>query len=366
MKVPLLDLKRQYATIRDEVDEAMRSVVESQMFILGPQVKRLEEAVAAYCGTKHAMGCASGSDALLLALWALGVGPGDEVITSTYTFFATAGSIARLGATPVFVDIEPDTYNAQAEQVESKLTPATKAIVPVHLYGQCADMDPILDVAQRHGIRVVEDMAQAIGAEYRGRRAGSMSAAGCLSFFPSKNLGGFGDGGMVVTDDDDLAAKISSLSVHGSSVKYYHDQVGMNSRLDAIQAAVLNVKIQHIDQWNEGRRARAAYYDRALDALPVTTPVTRDHCLHIYHQYVIRVGDRDGLHEHLKAAEVGTALYYPLPLHLQECFAHLGYREGDLPESEAAAKCTLALPVFPELSEGEQDYVVRCIEEYLV
>ena len=365
MKVPLLDLKRQYATIRDEVEEAMRSVVESQMFILGPQVERLEDAVAAYCGAKHAVGCASGSDALLLALMALGVGAGDEVITSTYTFFATAGSIARLGAKPVFVDIEPDTYNLQAAQIESKLTSATKAVVPVHLYGHCADMEAVLGVADKHGIRVVEDMAQAIGAEYRGHRAGSMAAAGCISFFPSKNLGGFGDGGMVVTDDDELADKLSSLRVHGSKTKYYHFEVGINSRLDALQAAVLNVKVRYVDSWSEGRRARAAYYDRAFEKLPVATPVTREGCRHIYHQYIIRVADRDGLHEHLKAKDVGAALYYPVPLHLQECFADLGYSEGDLPESEAAAKSTLALPVFPELTEEEQDYVVQCSEEYV-
>ena len=365
MEVPLLDLKRQYATIRGEVEEAMRAVVESQHFILGQEVEDLEAAVAGYCGTKHAVGCASGSDALLLALMALDIGPGDEVVTSTYTFFATAGAISRLGAKPVFVDIEPDTYNLKTADLEAKLTSAAKAIIPVHIYGQCADMEPILAVARERGIRVVEDMAQAIGSEYRGQKAGAIGDMGCLSFFPSKNLGGFGDGGMVVTNDDEIADKVLLLRVHGSRPKYYHAVVGINSRLDALQAAVLNVKAKYLDQWNEGRRERAAYYNEALGELPVQTPVTRDDCVHIYHQYVVQVADRDGLQKHLTDKGVGSALYYPVPLHLQECFADLGYRDGDLPESEAAARSTIALPIFAELTTEEQDYVVDSIREFV-
>lgn len=366
MNVPLLDLKRQYATIRDEVEEAIRGVVESQMFILGEEVAKLEQAIADYCGSAHAVGCASGSDALLLALMALGVGPGDEVITSTYTFFATAGAVSRLGAKPVFVDVDPATYNLQPEQIEPKITTATKAILPVHLYGQCADMAPILDVAKRHGLPVVEDMAQAIGAEYRGRKAGTLGDVGCMSFFPSKNLGGFGDGGMVVTNDDAIADQVELLRVHGSRPKYYHAAVGINSRLDALQAAVLSVKLPHLYGWTKGRQERATYYDEAFADLPVQTPVIRDDCTHIYHQYVVRVADRDGLVAHLKAKDVGCALYYPVPLHLQDCFSPLGYREGDLPQAEAAAKSTVALPIFPELSVEEQEYVVSCIEEFLL
>jgi dTDP-4-amino-4,6-dideoxygalactose transaminase len=365
MEVPLLDLKRQYAAIKDEIDAALRSVVESQHFILGPHVEKLEAAVADYCGTKYAVGCASGTDALLLALMAVGVGPGDEVITPTYTFFATAGSIARLGAKPVFVDIEPDTYNIRADQVEAKVSRATKAIVPVHLYGQCADMDAILAVARRRGLRVVEDAAQAMGAEAAGRLAGSMGDAGCISFFPSKNLGGFGDGGMVVSNDAAIADKVRLLRVHGGKQKYYHDIVGLNSRLDALQAAVLNVKIKYLDGWNEARRERAAYYTRAFQSMPVQAPVVRPGRTHIYHQYVIRAANRDGLYKHLQERRVGCALYYPLPLHLQACFRPLGYKEGDLPAAEAAAKSTLALPVFPELTQQEQDYVASSIREFV-
>ena len=365
MKVPLLDLKRQYAAIKSEVDPVLQSVIDSQMFILGAEVENLEAAVADYCHTTHAVGCASGSDALLLALMAAGVGEGDEVITSTYTFFATAGAIARLGAKPVFVDILPDTYNMDPDQIEAKVTGATKAIVPVHIYGQCADMDPILDIATKHGLRVIEDTAQAIGAGYKGRCAGAMGDVGCISFFPSKNLGAWGDGGMVVTNDDELEDKIRLLRVHGSRPKYYHAMVGINSRLDALQAAVLNVKIKHLDEWSDGRRHKAAYYDEKLHDLPVQTPVTRDDCTHIFHQYMIRVENRDGLQEHLKAKDVGCALYYPVPLHLQQCFAVLGYRPGVLPQSDAAANSTIALPVFPELTDEEQDYVVACVREFV-
>lgn len=353
MKVPLLDLTAQYAAIRDEVRRAMDEVCDSQQFILGPQVERLERAVAGYCQCAHGIGVSSGTDALLVALMALDINAGDEVITTPYTFFATAGAIARLGARPVFVDIEPDTYNINAALIERAITPRTKAIVPVHLFGQCAEMDAIL----KFGLPVIEDAAQAIGAEYKGRRASSMGLMGCLSFFPTKNLGGFGDAGMVVTNDAGLAERVRVLRVHGMQPKYYHRLIGGNFRLDALQAAVLNVKLKYLDEWTRRRQANAAFYNARLRGPVAVHP-------HIYNQYVIRSKQRDRLRAHLTAAGIGTEIYYPVPLHLQECFAYLGYRQGDFPEAEAAARETLALPVYPELTREQLEYVVEAVRGF--
>lgn len=350
MKVPLLDLKAQYATIREEVRRVMDEVCDSQQFILGPHVESLEKTVAAYSQCAHGVGVSSGTDALLVALMALDIKAGDEVITTPYSFFATAGVIVRLGARPVFVDIEPRTYNINPSLIERAITPRTRAIMPVHLYGQCADMDAIL----HFGLPVIEDAAQAIGAEYKGRRAGSMGVMGCLSFFPTKNLGGFGDAGMVVTDDAALAERLRILRVHGMQPKYYHRFVGGNFRLDALQAAILSVKFRHLDAWTQKRRENAAFYNARM-----TGPAAVHH--HIYNQYVIRSKQRDILQAHLKAAGIGTEIYYPLPLHLQECFASLGYRPGDFPESEAAARETLALPIYPELTAEQLEHVTTAI-----
>jgi len=365
MKVPLLDLQAQYATIRKELRAAVDEVMESCRFILGPYVQEFEKAVADYCGARYAVGVASGTDALLLALRACQVGPGDEVITTPYSFFATAGVISRLGAVPVFADIEPETYNINPDLIAEKITPRTRVIMPVHLYGQCAEMDPILEVAEKHGLKVVEDAAQAIGAEHHGRKAGTMGHLGCFSFFPSKNLGGLGDGGMVVTDDEDLADLVRILRVHGSKPKYYHSIVGYNSRLDALQAAALQVKLNYLDEWTEGRRRHAAIYDERLRDLDLVTPRSWEYNRHIYNQYTIRVADRDGLQQHLKEHDIGTALYYPLPLHLQECYRDLGGREGDHPEAEGAARETISIPVYPELSEEQQEYVIGQISSFL-
>jgi dTDP-4-amino-4,6-dideoxygalactose transaminase len=365
-----LDLKAQYATIKAEVLPAVEKVLESQQFILGAAVQECERLIAEYSRCKHGVGVTSGTDALLACLMAEGIGPGDEVITTPYTFFATAGCIARVGATPVFVDICPKTYNIDASRIERSITPRTKAIMPVHLYGQCTDMDTILQIAQRHKLIVIEDAAQAIGAEWKGRRAGSMGHYGCFSFFPSKNLGCAGDGGMIVTQDDDRAEKLRVMRAHGSKPKYYHSVIGGNFRLDALQAAIVSVKLPHLDAWTAGRQANAARYRalfdqagltaRGLVQLPHELPDVR----HIYNQFVIRVGRRDELREHLTKQGIGTEVYYPVPLHLQKCFAYLGCHEGDFPESEAAARETLALPIYPELTEAQAAHVVRMISEF--
>jgi dTDP-4-amino-4,6-dideoxygalactose transaminase len=367
ISVPLLDLKAQYATIEAEVVEAVQQVLRSQQFILGPQVTECERAVAAYCGCQHAVGVSSGTDALLVALMAEGIGPGDEVLTTPYTFFATAGSIARLGARPVFVDICPTSFNLDVSQLEARITPRTRAILPVHLYGQCADMDAILAIAGRHHLAVIEDAAQAIGAEIKGRRAGSMGHYGCFSFFPSKNLGGGGDGGMVVVQDAERAERLRVLRVHGSKPKYYHALIGGNFRLDTIQAAIVAAKLPHLDAWTAARQANAERYRqlftaaglvaRGIVGLPYVLPDVR----HIFNQFVIRVPDRDSLREWLKEHGVGNEVYYPVPLHLQECFAYLGYHAGDFPESERAARETLALPIYPELNAQQAAYVVDCV-----
>ena len=366
--VPLLDLKAQYATIRDEVRAAMDRVAESQHFILGPEVTALEAEVAAYAQCRFGIGVSSGTDALLVALMALDLQPGDEIITTPYTFFATAGCIARLGAKPVFVDIDPATYTIDPAAIEAAVTSRTRAILPVHLYGQMTEMDLLMAVANRHGLLVIEDAAQAIGAEYKGQRAGSIGHMGCFSFFPSKNLGGFGDGGMVVTNDAALAETITLLRGHGAKPKYYHKVVGGNFRLDALQAAVLRVKLPYLDRWTAGRQRNAATYrqlflDLGLDRV-VGLPTELVEGRHIYNQFVIRCPQRDALMAHLKAHAIGHEIYYPVPLHLQECFADVGYRQGDFPQSEAAAKETLALPIYPELTAAMQNAVVMAIAEF--
>ena len=368
--VPLLDLKAQYETIRGEVQEAINGVLESQRFILGPEVEALEEEVAAYSHTGYGIGVSSGSDALLVSMMAIAIRPGDEVITTPYTFFSTAGSIARLCARPVFVDIDPTTYNIDPSKIEQAITPKTKAIIPVHLYGQMADMDPIMEIAERHKLYVIEDAAQAIGAEYKGRRAGSIGHLGCFSFFPSKNLGGFGDGGMVVSNDPKLADRVSLLRNHGYRPKYYNKVIGGNFRLDAIQAAVLRVKLRHLDDWTAGRQRNAATYQKffkesgLLDAkIPVVLPHDAGWGRHIYNQFVIRVPRRDELKAYLEKNGIGCEIYYPVPLHLQECFTDLGYKEGAMPHSELAAGETLALPIYPELSDDMQKTVVKLMKE---
>lgn len=368
VNVPLLDLKAQYRSIRTEIMAALESVCDEQAFILGARVADLEKDIQGYVGASHAVGVASGTDAILLALMACGVGPGDEVVTVPYTFFATAGSISRLGAKPVFVDIKPDTYNLDPALLESALTPKTKAVMPVHLYGQCAEMEPILKTAAARKLPVIEDAAQAIGAARRGRQAGTLGQAGCFSFFPSKNLGGFGDGGMVTTNDQALADRVRMLRVHGSRVKYVHEMIGLNSRLDALQAAVLRIKLTHLEEWTKGRQRNAARYDSLfkdaglLDR--VTLPAVTAENRHVYNQYVVRVPQRDQLRTFLQEQGVGTEIYYPTPLHLQVCYKDLGYREGSFPQSERAAKETLALPVFAELTADQQVYVVETIKKF--
>jgi dTDP-4-amino-4,6-dideoxygalactose transaminase len=369
--VPALDLKSQYQGIRDEIDAVVRRVIESQMFVQGPEVAQLEAELAEYCGAARGVGCASGTDALLLPLMALEIGDGDEVITSPYTFFATGGSIWRTGARPVFVDIEPDTYNIDPARIESAITPRTRAIIPVHLYGQTADMDPINEIAGRSGLFVLEDAAQAIGAAYHGRRAGRLGHVAAFSFYPSKNLGGFGDGGLMTTDDLDLGRTLARLRVHGMEPKYVHHEVGINSRLDALQAAVLRVKLRHLDAWTAGRRAVADRYKdlfqaHRLDDL-IALPVERPGYLHVYNQYVIRVPGpiRDAMRDFLTSRQIGTEIYYPIPLHLQTCFAALGHQEGDFPFAEAAALQTLALPMYPELTDEQQRHVVGSIRQFL-
>ena len=366
MNIPLLDLKAQYATIKDEVNAAITEVLESQHFILGPKVEQCEGAIAAYSSCLYGIGVSSGSDALLACLMAENVGPGDEVITTPYTFFATVGAISRLGATPVFVDIDPVTYNMDGAQVASRITRKTRAIIPVHLFGQMADMGPVMAVAKEHNLVVIEDAAQAIGAEDKGRRAGSIGHYGCFSFFPSKNLGAIGDGGMIVTNDAERADKLRVLRGHGAQPKYYHRIVGGNFRLDAVHAAVVLSKLPHLDDWTAARRNNAKRYDQLFKAanLPITLPaMVTDR--HIFNQYVIRTAQRDQLQAFLKQKGIGSEVYYPVPMHLQDCFAYLGVREGALPESERAAKESLAIPVYPELREEQACRVVDCIGEFL-
>ncbi|MGE3819134.1 MAG: DegT/DnrJ/EryC1/StrS family aminotransferase [Isosphaeraceae bacterium] len=371
MAVPALDLKAQYQTIRDEIDRVVREVIESQYFILGPEVSGLEAEVASYCGVSHGVGCASGSDALLLPLLAMGVGPGDEVVTSPYTFFATGGAIWRTGARPVFVDVDPVTFNMDPDLFEAAITSRTKVVLPVHLFGQTAEMDRINAIASRHGLIVLEDAAQAIGAEYQGTRTGALGHVAAFSFYPSKNLGGFGDAGLIATNDPELARKMARLRVHGMEPKYHHHEVGFNSRLDALQAAVLRVKLRHLDAWSDARRAAAARYDELFHEAGLTDVVTLPRALegrrHVYNQYVIRVPSdrRDSLREFLTQRRIGTEIYYPIPLHLQVCFAELGHKPGDFPISEAAALETVALPIYPELGEAAQRHVVSSIARFV-
>lgn len=368
--VPALDLKAQYRTIRDEIDAVIRGVVESQYFVLGPEVSAFEAEVAQYCKARHAIGCASGSDALLLPLMGWEIGAGDEVISPPYTFFATAGAVWRTGAKPVFVDIDPVSYNIDPAQIEAAITPRTKAIIPVHLYGQAADMDPINAIARKHGLKVLEDAAQAIGSGYQGRSVGTLADAAAFSFYPSKNLGGFGDGGLVTTEDDAFGKRIARLRVHGMEPRYHHHEVGFNSRLDALQAAVLRVKLRHLPAWTEARRSVAERYRGLFDAFrlseAVTLPVEVPGRFHVYNQFVIRVPEaaRDPLRAHLAERKVGTEIYYPIPMHLQVCFASLGHGPGDFPVSEAAARQTIALPIYPELADEDLRHVVASIAEY--
>ena len=362
--VPLLDLKAQYETIRADLDAAVRGVLESARFIGGPEVSGLEQEVARYSQCAHAVGCASGTDALLLSLWALGVAPGDEIITTAYSFFASAGVITNNGATPVFVDIDPRTYNLDPLKLEAAFTPRTKAVIAVSLYGQCCDVPAIKAVCDRHQAFLIEDAAQSIGSEWEGKRSGSMSDFGCFSFFPSKNLGGAGDGGMVVAQSQELADKVRLLREHGSKPKYYHAIVGTNSRLDALQAAILRVKLKHLDRWSEGRARNAALYNSLFEGSRVVRPHHDPRTRHIYNQYVIRVPKRDELRKFLGERTIGNEVYYPVPLHLQKCFAALGYKEGDMPNAEAAAKETIALPIYPELTEAQIRYVAATVREF--
>lgn len=364
MKITSLDLKRQYESIREEIDKAVLEVIASQSFILGPFVEAFERCMAKFCRVKHAIGVSSGTDAILLALMACGIKGGDEVITTPFTFFATAGSIARLGAVPVFVDIDPATYTIDVKQIASVLSKKTKAILPVHLYGQCADMDAILEIARAQRLMVIEDAAQAVGAVYKGKSAGTLGDVGCFSFYPTKNLGGYGDGGLVTTNDDGLAESLSILRVHGSKQKYYHSHVGINGRLDAMQASILSVKLRYLDGWSDKRRSVASYYNKNLEGLPVRLPKVESYNSHIYHQYVIATVERDSLAKYLEQQGIETAIYYPVSLHLQSCFEYLGYRKGDFPESEKASRETLALPIYPEINQKEQDYVIHHIRNF--
>ncbi len=364
MKVPLLDLQAQYAPIRWETRQAIDRVCDSQKFILGPEVSALEQEIADFCGVAHAVGVSSGTDALLIALMAAGIDPGDEVITSPFTFFATAGVIARLGAKPVFVDIQENSFNLDPAQIEAKVTERTKAILPVHLFGRCAEMPRLLEIARSKNLLVIEDAAQAIGAhDESGTRAGAFGHAGCFSFFPSKNLGAFGDGGMVVTNDKDMAMKLSILRVHGGEPKYHHAVIGGNFRLDALQAAVLRVKLKYLSLWTQARKVNAARYRNlfAQGGLLGKITLPEDAPGHIYNQFVVRCPDRDALKAFLRRQGVETEIYYPIPLHLQKCFEYLGYKEGDFPRAEAAALDALALPIYPELTEEQQSYVVEQI-----
>ena len=363
--VPLVDLKAQYASIKPEMDAAIQRVLSHCGFIMGPEVKAFEEAFAVYCGAEQAVGVASGTAALHLSLLACSLGPGDEVITTPFTFFASGEAISQTGARPVFVDIDPFTYNIDPARIEAAITPRTKAIMPVHLYGQPAEMDPILGVAHRHDLLVIEDAAQAHGAEYRGRRAGSVGDLACFSFYPSKNLGCYGDGGMIVGSDPELLARVRKLRDHGRISKYEHDELGWGYRLDALQAAILGVKLRHLDDWNEARRAHAARYDELFADTEVIRPTVLDHVKHIYHCYVIRTSRRDELVEHLKAEGIGVVIHYPLPLHLQPAYKDLGHQLGDFPVSEACAKEIVSLPMYPELTSEQQERVAEAVKEFV-
>jgi dTDP-4-amino-4,6-dideoxygalactose transaminase len=367
MNVPMLDLSEQYLSLKSEIMDALDEVMTSSRFILGPNVKKLEEDIATYSNVAHGVGVANGSDALHISLMGCGVQEGDEVIAPAFTFFATAGAIARAGATPVFVDIDPKTFNIDPGKIEEAITDKTKAIIPVHLYGQMADMDRIAAIAKKHNIAVIEDAAQAIGSEYKGKKVGELGTTATYSFFPTKNLGAYGDAGMIVTNDPEVAERMRVIRVHGSKPKYYHHVLGYNSRLDELQAAILNVKFPHLNDWSKLRRERAERYTSLLNEQlsgKVVTPFIEEHNYHIFHQYTIRVERRDELQAYLKEQGIATMVYYPKPLHLQPVFEYLGYKEGDLPVTEKACEEALSLPMFPELKQEQQEYVVSKIVEF--
>jgi len=366
MSVPMVDLKIQYAAIRDEVASAVHGVIESTHFILGPQGKALEEAIAAYHGVKYAVAVASGTDALHLALRAAGITRGDEVITTPFTFIATAEAASYIGAVPVFVDIDPVTFNIDISKIEAAITKKTKAIIPVHLYGAPVEMDRLMQVAEKHGLKVIEDCAQSFGAEYRGKKTGAFGDIGCFSFFPSKNLGAYGDGGMVVTDDAKLAEHLHSLRNHGSHIRYYHDEIGYNSRLDELQAAILRIKFGYIDEYNAKRRNNAFLYNRFFAGTGIQTPSEQDNTKHVFHQYTIRVKNRDAVKRKLDAGNVTSSMiYYPVPLHLQAAYKGLGMKPGSLPKAEQAAQEVLSLPMYPELTEEQIKLVVDAVKRAL-
>ncbi len=362
MAVPLLDLKRQYDKIKDKIDKAVLDVFDHGKFILGPEVAELEAKVAVYCDSKYGVGVASGTDALLLSLKASGIGKGDEVIVPDYSFFATASIVSRVGAVPVFVDIEEDTYNIDISQIEQAITDKTKAIIPVHLFGQTADMDPIMEIAEKHDLIVVEDAAQAIGSKYKEKKAGGIGHYGCFSFFPSKNLGGAGDGGMVVTASEERLEMLKMLRIHGWKKKYRPEVVGYNSRLATVQAAVLNVKLDYLDEWHEGRRKHARKYDEAFAGTNIKTPVVKDYAYHIYNQYTISVENQEELLAKLGEKEIGHDVYYPVPFHLLECYKGMNYKKGDFPVSERVAEHVVSIPVFPELTDEEQEEVIEVVK----
>jgi dTDP-4-amino-4,6-dideoxygalactose transaminase len=366
MNVPFLDLKTQFREIEHEVLPMVKEAMENAVFVGGPQVSGFETEFAAFCDSKHCVGVNSGTDALRFALLAAGVGPGDEVITVSHTFIATTEAVSQVGAKPVFVDIRPDTYNVDVTKIEQAITPKTKAVIPVHIYGQPADMDPLMEIAEKHNLIVIEDACQAHGALYKNRKSGSMGLVGCFSFYPGKNLGAYGEGGAVVTQSEEIANKIRMIRDHGQGQKYFHDLEGYNGRLDAIQAGVLRIKLRRLEDWNKSRRQNASYYDQLLSEIPgVTIPAQGNGTVPVYHLYVILVDDRDGLQKYLGEKGIGTGLHYPLPLHVQKAYAHLGYKEGDFPVTESVASRLLSLPMFPELTKAQIEYVAGAIKEFL-
>ncbi|MBN1456884.1 MAG: DegT/DnrJ/EryC1/StrS family aminotransferase [Sedimentisphaerales bacterium] len=365
MQVPLLDLKAQYSKIREEMLAAVTEVLDSQICIGGPKLAELEEKIAKISDCKYGIGASSGTDAILSSLMSLGIGAGDEVITTPFTFFATTGCIHRAGAKAVFVDIDPKTYNIDPSKIEAAITEKTKAILPVHLFGQMADMDPIMEIAKKHGLYVIEDAAQSITSVYKGKKAGSFGATGCFSFYPSKNLGGIGDGGMIVTNDEEVKEKLLIMRNHGGGHKYFNEVVGGNFRLDALQAAGLLVKLKHLDEWSQGRRDNASYYNKKFKGTAVGIPYIDPNCISIYNQYVVRVPKRDEALAYLREKNIGCVVYYPLCMHMQKCFKYLGYKEGDMPESEKASKEVMALPIYPELTNEMKDFVAESLLEFL-
>ncbi|MCX6135055.1 MAG: DegT/DnrJ/EryC1/StrS family aminotransferase [Ignavibacteriales bacterium] len=365
LNIQMVDLVTQYKKIKPEIDEAIHKVLDSGYYILGKEVGEFEVAAAKYLGTRHAIGCASGTDALQVAMMALEIGPGDEVITTPFTFVATAETIAILGAKPVYVDIDPQTYNIDPAAIEAAITPRTKAILPVHLYGHAADMDPIMEISRKHGIPVIEDAAQAMGADYKGRKVGGIGSMGCISFFPSKNLGAFGDAGMIVTNDDKLADKLRVIIMHGSRKRYYHEVLGVNSRLDTLQAAILNVKLKYLDQWHDARRASAHFYNKLFKVNGITTPYEAPYTRHIFHQYTLRIGDRNKVDEYLTQKKIPHAIYYPIPLHQQQAFLVAGKPAGSFQVTEQAAAEVLSLPIHTELTEEQQRFIAHSVLEGL-